>query len=930
MNKKIGVLLAVFLCFCNATFAFTKLHETVKEERISSGVILKNYKLLTTEGWLDYNFLEVDLKDKNTSVELLNSENGLNTFQTTLEMAKANQAIAAVNGDFFGGNYLNGYTVGLSMKDGKFLTSSYYGNEVKDAFATFLLDENNTPLIDYLVSTISIQSMLTGENFTIKEYNRSSDNYETKPSLFTREWGEKSIGSFDYLALTEMVVENNVVTEIRVGQEACEIPEDGFVVCTALSGGEFIQNNFKVGTRVSLSISHKIDLEEMKMAISGGAVLVKDGRIPEKFSSNITGRNPRTALGISKDNTKIYLVTVDGRMASSFGATQTELAEFLLEKGVYNAINLDGGGSTTMVAQKLGNSNLSVINTPSGGVLRKVTNSLGIINIGKETSLDALIIEADDENVFVNCKRKLTIKGYDKNYHPVEIDIDDVHFSTEGVNGNVEDGVLHAGEEPGVITVEAKKGKVSVKKSFNVLSAPNEIEIIPQRTLINQNEKITFQTIVKNRNGYYGTIENDELTYNVISGDGYFENGTYTPTVSGTHLIEVSGGYAKSYAIVNVTPISDRTVDYITENNYEFNSYPSEVTGTISKYRNQYLKLKYNFEDTTAIRAAYLRFKTPIELNENDIRVSFPVLSKHDTSEIVKMKMIDKNGDAKLCTVQRGFSESDEFITLTYSLNDIQLPAKITDLYVAQDSSEVLSKGDFIFGKLTITSKETLEEENAPIPQKIKGEDVTNVPPSGEDIFRVCLYDKMVKTETMLDHLKNVKSLSQMEEEADLIILREMPTEEELENLTTPVLSPTSYSKTSYNTFDFITLDVSKGGLLKTDAQEWLNLKADIRNSSHKNILILMKGTLGDFTDSREKQLFIDVISDLRLDYQKNIWVISYQDYTEYSMEKRVKYLSVNNLNYNTKEPIEVALNTEYITISISNSEMTYEVKRVF
>ena len=56
--------------------------------------------------------------------------------------------------------------------------------------------------------------------------------------------------------------------------------------------------------------------------------------------------------------------------------TQTELAEFLIEKDIYTALNLDGGGSTTMVAQKLGDTELSIINSPSSGVLRNVTNAL--------------------------------------------------------------------------------------------------------------------------------------------------------------------------------------------------------------------------------------------------------------------------------------------------------------------------------------------------------------------------------------------------------------------------------------------------------------------------------------------------------------------------------------------------------------------------
>ena len=932
MNRKLllGIITMMIFIFSNTSYALTKLHETMKEERISSGTILKNYNLLTDEGWLDYYFLEVDLDDKNTSVEILNSANGLNTFQTTLEMAKTNDAVAAINGDFFGGNYLNGYTVGLSASNGKLLTSSYYGNETKDEFATFLLDEKNHPWIDYLTSSISLTSHLTGETLVIKEYNRTSDNYETKPSVFTSDWGEKSIGSFEYLSITELVVEDGVVTEIRSGQEGATIPENGYVVCTALASSDWIQNNFKVGTRADLEISHKVDIAKIQTAISGGAVLVKDGKIPEKFSSNITGRNPRTALGISKDQSKLYFITVDGRKVTSIGVTQTELAEFLIEKGIENAINLDGGGSTTMVAKKLGEEDLKIINRPSGGVLRMVTNSLAIINPSKHTSLNELIIEVPDENVFVNCQRKISIKGIDKNYHAIVVDIDDVSFTTEGVDGKVIDGVLQAGSEAGTITIHAKKGKITASKTLNVLSAPNEIEIIPKKTFLNQNDSVTFQTIAKNKNGYYGTIDNNELTFKVISGDGTFENGTYTPKCGGTHLIEVSGGNAKSYAVVSVAPITTREIDYISNNNYNFVSYPEEVTGSITKYKKEYLKLKYNFEKTTAIRAAYIRFETPIELSKNDIQVSFPVLSKIETPEMVKMKIVDYEGNTKLATVQRGFNASDEFITLTLSLKEISLPAKITDLYVAQDSSEVLDKGEFVFGKMTITSKETLESESIKIPQNVKGEDVSNTIPSGENLFKIAIYDQFTKKEILLDHLKNVKVYNALEENADFIVLHSKENLPEEFHFEKAMVLPTSYQKNSYQNLDFITIDVSQGGLLKSSADQWLSIKNDIKNSTHKNILILMNGSLDDFADADEKKLFIDVMSDLRMNYQKNIWIISYQNFTEYSMEKRIKYLSVNNTNFNTKEPIEVAENTEYILISASEDEMTYEIKKVF
>ena len=124
MKKKIIIsIITVFLICLNVnTFALTTLYEKTNTERISSGIVLKNYNTLSEKGWLDINVLEVNLNDKYTSVGILNSSNGLNTFQTVLDMAKNSESIAAINGDFFGGTSTNGYTDDLSDSNVELLT----------------------------------------------------------------------------------------------------------------------------------------------------------------------------------------------------------------------------------------------------------------------------------------------------------------------------------------------------------------------------------------------------------------------------------------------------------------------------------------------------------------------------------------------------------------------------------------------------------------------------------------------------------------------------------------------------------------------------------------------------------------------------------------------------------------------------------------
>ena len=283
MNKKfilLTIIAVIIISLNTCSFALTTLYEKTKEEQISSGVILKNYNKFTEKGWLDINVLEVDLEDKYTSIGLLTSENGLNTFQTVLEMAEKTESIAAINGDFFGGNYQNGYTVGFSASEGDILTSTYKGNELKDEFATFILDKDNSAFLDYFNNVITLKKKGSDKSFTIKEFNRPSDNYEERPSLFTTEWGEKSIGSFSYLPLVEMVVKNNKVKEIRFNEEAVEIPKDGYVITAAGTLAEYIKDNFKVGNKVELDISLNVDISKIQTAISGRSYISKRWRNP--------------------------------------------------------------------------------------------------------------------------------------------------------------------------------------------------------------------------------------------------------------------------------------------------------------------------------------------------------------------------------------------------------------------------------------------------------------------------------------------------------------------------------------------------------------------------------------------------------------------------------------------------------------------------
>ncbi len=113
-------------------------------------------------------------------------------------------------------------------------------------------------------------------------------------------------------------------------------------------------------------------------AISGNLMLVEQGQslpIPQSEPQ------PRTALGVDKNGNRLIILVVDGRQPGySEGATLTELAEMLLSLGAYQAMNLDGGGSSTLAMERNGKAVL--LNTPINhgipGRQRPVGNHLGI------------------------------------------------------------------------------------------------------------------------------------------------------------------------------------------------------------------------------------------------------------------------------------------------------------------------------------------------------------------------------------------------------------------------------------------------------------------------------------------------------------------------------------------------------------------------
>lgn len=165
--------------------------------------------------------------------------------------------------------------------------------------------------------------------------------------------------------------------------------QDGRVVAnkTSLDAGKLIQGAVLVGRgpgaaqlmqmRVGSLASVHWTLEgDPAVAISGEKILLADGR---RMVENDSELHPRTAVGIDRDTGKVLLLVIDGRQSSSRGFTLVELARLMKSLGAEDALNLDGGGSSTMVGAGKGGL-VKVLNSPSDGSLRHIPDGIAVIH----------------------------------------------------------------------------------------------------------------------------------------------------------------------------------------------------------------------------------------------------------------------------------------------------------------------------------------------------------------------------------------------------------------------------------------------------------------------------------------------------------------------------------------------------------------------
>lgn len=285
-------------------------------------------------------------------------------------IASQGQALAAVNGTYFS---YSGRPLGVLMIDKELV--SY---PISDRTALILTDDNRA-FIDNIA--LNAYAIIGGSRYDITGINEPRANGGDL-IVYTKYYGELTETPGNGYELTAL---NGKVVEARIGNS--RIPENGLVLSAGALYAENLLTTVNRGDPVEVSIevlpySSSVN-GSLKHLVGGGPRLLKSGMIyitkyEEKFRRDIArGRAARTAVGILEDG-QLLFVTVDGKPRRklkrgegySLGMTLTELAYFMQSLGARDALNLDGGGSSTLVVRGV------VLNRPTDGKPRMVGNAI--------------------------------------------------------------------------------------------------------------------------------------------------------------------------------------------------------------------------------------------------------------------------------------------------------------------------------------------------------------------------------------------------------------------------------------------------------------------------------------------------------------------------------------------------------------------------
>ncbi len=331
-------------------------------------------------------------------------------------LARRHGALAAINADFFP---YTGDPLGIGILNGELFSEPFTGIRGGGPRVTLGVSPDGRRILFDTLGFLGDLQTPGGERAIINGINRAVGKNEIVvfshlygPMTENKPGGVEVVVGGVNLPVRANKLQAGRVQSVRVVGAATEmIPENGVVLSAGPgAGAEFLARTLHPGDPVSfvlgvapagqmtgayqiaslprtgrdlpsrsgLGISRTAwEWAQVPSAVGGGPRLLVNGEVSVDWAAEgfdpgfAVSLNPRTAAGTTRDGRHLLLVTVDGRQAISRGVTLADMAGILKRYGAWNAINLDGGGSTAMAV-----GGLTVSSPEGGGAERPVADML--------------------------------------------------------------------------------------------------------------------------------------------------------------------------------------------------------------------------------------------------------------------------------------------------------------------------------------------------------------------------------------------------------------------------------------------------------------------------------------------------------------------------------------------------------------------------
>ena len=363
------------------------------------------------------------------------------------------EVVGAVNGDFFMTAPANEVGLPLSgqVRNDELVLSSHNR-------ACLVLDNDNRPYIDRLTFTGRV--MGAGHWFSLNLVNRMRYGYDniadSQTILFTRSYGPTTYEAsnsgkmvllrpaaepFRWLANGS---EHCVIEEVFDAQGNTPIPDGKAILW--LKGYYANQVEWmNVGDELDITFTLTLnngprDVNIHQLVGGSDHIIMQNGQFMEDWAD----LHPRTAVGFNADSTRLYFVVVDGRHMTSVGVSLRQMKGIFDALGAVTAVNLDGGGSSTIMV------NDEVMNHPSDGTVRAVGNGCLFVSVAPDDDDIGLIsFEPRCYNLSISATTAFGVWGYNRYGVLKTRDLQGCTFSCDPHVGHFDEaGYFHAVSQP--------------------------------------------------------------------------------------------------------------------------------------------------------------------------------------------------------------------------------------------------------------------------------------------------------------------------------------------------------------------------------------------------------------------------------------------------------------------------------------------------